>query len=539
MIRRTAVTANEDELLLRPATIAVVNSLKKHLGIGKDVIVKYDGKELTINTDDGVKGLNDSPMEVIEIDTRVDSLEGGGILRGKIDNEETPFFKHDESGSYLHTVYSDSALVFEFKHKTKFKSRHNVMNTNLLLQKNTDSLKTNFSFEGAFALPLVIKTFINMVFTHTHEVDGLDAKGFSEKCFTGTGHKTDFIEHLSGKKDRSELVIRKNYVDLEGLIIGDIKEKPTDKEGQYHVISFEYRTNFSRPMAIQSTYNMLIYNNQLMDLFYNKPPVEYNSIKHTNGYEHITKLLRRDNSFGLNTSGYYLTVPSNDEYELINNLSEYYPVLTVLTTYDEGEVELFNLDDISEIKFKKTILDFIKVEHEYVTRPFMSLFYFALYKDDKIDTTNRLCLDEDLNFTTLNKMDVKGCYRVVLYICRDVTQLKANRRKAVIDFCNDEIERCKDMVRKPLRVGQQAHREGPSETEGVGLEQQKTHDLLLDVYFNFFNIPDEELYNSVKKVSTQSTAEAMFKVQIPDFSRPKFSATHTTIVSKMFEEGED
>lgn len=533
MVRRTAVTGTEDELVLRPALVVIVKDIIKMIGIKSGIHVKYDGKELLKNkSTGGVIGVNDTPMEYLEILAEFESENNGGIFQTPLSPESEPFFHHKDSGCKLNTVYSDTDMVLKVMHKTKSAASANILNSNMRLLIASGGFMNIHSIDIGYVLPKVIKKIVNMTYEFTKDVDKLDLDAYISKCFDSEVSRVDLLNHLSGNAEKAELTIREEQANLKGRVVGKVKEEKPKKDDGYYVTEFEYRVPFMRPLAIQSEYPMMIYNNYLDDLFYNSNTKERSDVKYLRGYESINKLLKRHNSFGLNPDGYYLTYPAYDEFTLDNTMKSYYPVITLINQVDGSDI-MFNIEDLGGLSFKKSVIEFLKSEHEYLGLSYMSLFYFALYKDDVIDTSNRLVVDETLNIRPMNPLDIKSCYRVVIMITKDISSLKSDRKRAIIDYCDAEILRNQELIRGSKPNNESS---GVRDNGGVGLEQVKSEDMVLDVYFNFFDVKDEDISNAVHKVSTRSTAEAMFKVQLPDFGSRLITGRHTTVVSRMFEE---
>lgn len=536
MIRRTAVTATEDSLVLRPALVVIAKDIIRMIGVKSGISVKYDGEELLKkNASGGIASVNDTPMEYLEILASYEAEDNGDVFRTPLKNTTEPLFHHVDSGCKLTTVYSNTEMLMNIKYKTKSKASANILKSNLRILISGGNTLSIHTIDIGYVLPKVVKRLINIIYDSTKDVDDVDLDKFIKNTFTSSVSNVDLMNHLSGDVNKSELTIREQQTGIKGRVVGTVKNEDV-VDGEYHVVEYEYRVSYARPLAIQSEYPMLVYNNYLEDLFYNKNSRERRNVKYLNNYGAVAKLLERHNSFGLNASGYYLSYPAFDDFNLDNQLRTYYPIITILSVVEKDTDIMFNIENLDTLKFKKSVIEFLKSEHEYLGLSYMSLFYFALYKDNTIDTSNRLVVDKSLNIRPMNPLDIKSCYRVVIYMARDLTSLDISRRRTIINYCDDEIDRNKDLVREASGFATSRHKDTVRDNGGVGLESIKVEPLLLDVYFNFFDVKDDEIYNAANRVSSQSTADAMFKVQIPDFGNMLTSCGHTTVVSSIFEE---
>ena len=155
------------------------------------------------------------------------------------------------------------------------------------------------------------------------------------------------------------------------------------------------------------------------------------------------------------------------------------------------------------IDFIDVVKEFIILQREYVTKINGSLFYFSIYEDDCLKS-NLLTLDELGNLRTVKDMNIKSTYRVLIYICSDISVIPYSNRKTILDFLNQDV----------FRNGGK----------------------FLDSYLSFFNIDKSRVWDMYQNLKDKSPGGLILKLKLGEYEWPKYNAQHHTEVYRLLKE---
>lgn len=190
-------------------------------------------------------------------------------------------------------------------------------------------------------------------------------------------------------------------------------------EGSPWEIGFEYRFQYDKPVACAMRYPIVIHS-QVIGVKYRheKPIYELANVSRRpnherRGLDHFTTLY---------TETVYpfkgIRIPEYDDWEGELRSSKMYDLLTLLIGVDPNSPrELFNIGELGSHEFTPEILEFIRLEHTYLTDPHQSVFTVHLFSGLERMDEKLLNVDSELNITTNFDLDPRRVYHIVISIC--------------------------------------------------------------------------------------------------------------------------
>lgn len=514
-----------EQTVTRPIIITLCKDVMKMLQMDSDTYVQYGDQVLLDSSSTGRNTLSKSlPNKLLSVSVKENPVDGSEVSRMPLHTQTGKFYKDDEAQTSAGTIYKDMELHLEIKFRTKSKADVSAMINRIGLMTADGSYFNRHDLHISYELPPTVGTFIGEVLKIKQSVyPNLTGDEYTEATFD-LG-RVDRINSMSSLLTKSSYVIREAQTEVIGYIDGELNNREAQEEDQYHVLELTYTIQYLKPIAINIDFPILIYNRTLPDAFTQlntKPPI---NPRHFDSYKDLEELLVNFKSFGINYNGYYLTHPPQDDFTQPYELGGYQAVMSLLTLVKDDPVDnkIFNINNIGELHLKQPIIDLLLYDKDNVGKLFESMFYLALYENDRIDHDNPLYLDNDGNVCYTKPLDKSKSYRVFMYLANNPSQLNGKSKVRTLKYLNDEIAK-----------GHNKKIEGSMAYERVSdVEQYKTEELFLDTYFSFFQVSDEVLLDGLNRVSQLTPGEVLFKIKMPDFGWGKLTMQHHTDVSKL------
>lgn len=538
MTRRVMLSGGLEQTVTRPIIITLCKDIMTMLQMDQNTYVQYGDQVLINKSDTGRDTLSKSlPNKLLSVNVKENPVDGLEVSRVPLKAQTPSFYADKETNTSATTIYKDMELHLEVKFRTKSKAEATSMVNRIGLMTADSSYFNRHNLDISYEIPSTVGTFIGEVYKLKKSVyTDLTEEDFSNNSFDMT--RIDRINSLSSLMAKSSYVLREAQVDVLGYINGDISNKEAQEEDQYHVVEFTYTISYLKPIAMHISFPILIFNKTLPNSFTgldNKPLI---TAKHFESFKDLEELLTKYSTFGINYNGYYLTHPPQDDFTQPYELSGYQTVMSLLTVVDPVNTSniMFNINNIGGLSFKDSVKELMIFDKDIVGEMFNSLFFFALYENDRINFDNKLFLDEEGNVKHTIPLDITKTYRVFIYVINDATMLSCKSKTRTLKYLNDEIEYNREL-RKSLDFSAEIKKDSSRSHQDVeGVEQVKTKELFLDSYFSFFRVSDETLYNAFSMIPTLSPADILFKIKMPDFGWSKLTLYHHTDVSKLIKE---
>lgn len=535
-MKRMVTIAGTEETVTKP----IINSISKDIVTilklnPNDTTVKYNNIPLLLEYSNGSSTVDKSlRSNILDISFKEEPVQELELTRIPIHPDTNPFYYDKETNTKAITAYRSMKLNFNIVFKSKSRSTLNRILDLLHIKKIDGDIHNHHNIQISFQMPNIIKQFISEILEIKNTYAPLTMEEFVDKTFNKS--LLDNYLSLDGNIQKSTLAIKEYQTEVLGYFVGEFLETEKDKDGVYFNLNLNYILQYQKPIAVHMEFPYIIYNNRLSDVFI-KPTENYVLKYFRNHEKELIQLLENHSDFGINKQGYYLTYPRDDDFSIRDKMYGYTPIMSILCIIDKDNPrELFNIrDEGLSIKFLDTVYNFMITQKDTITKYKQSFFYFALYENNDLKA-NYLTFDELGNIIATIDLDLRNIYRVLLFICDDVTIIPNPYRQQAIDFINAEIESKKNIKRELVDFQFDKYRESFREKTGIGVEQYKNEPLFLDVYLSFFNVKESDIFKIITTLPIKNPGDVLLKVKMPDYNWPKLTCWHHTRVYNLFKD---
>ena len=346
-------------------------------------------------------------------------------------NDGLPIFYDPALGISIKPVYEIRDVTIRIKYRASDKNQAEMWRNNLRIQSlNQEELHLHeASYHYGFSIEyqnllMEIHRLREKVAPYGEEL-GL----YVSKHLAPT---VSVVANFNGQENA--LVVAETLGRIQGRFdFSSIAEK-AERDGEQSAwsVSCSYLFSYSKPVSLAARYPIMVHN-QLIDAKwrYNKKTknISKTNVKRPDGlaaldgFESDSQLLDMTSNDGLQ-------IPAFDEFKPSDVVTSSIRCLTGLVGLSPIDLrDLFSLKDLGSYNFDQNILNFLKSERQYITRPFQSVFTLNLYRDSGMQRRPGLVLDENLNIRTLEDLDLRGQYHIRLGLITDFGLLSSDAIK--------------------------------------------------------------------------------------------------------------
>lgn len=357
-------------------------------------------------------------------------------------------------------IFQDTSIDFEIRPiytQTEYKLRFTIITPSYSeAKKIQDDIKHNIAMhrsmnlhdiEYCYIIPEVIEDLIADIYDKLRYVD--KAPSLQEYFTTHSTKRFNIQSDLAGNNKR--LAICEKQVRIVGRYdFQPLPEKPEKDNGVYR-LTIDYTLTFERPSHLIALYPLVVCN-QIMDSKYidyligykdkldkNRDYTAHYSMGDLHAFESQMKL---DKLFDLDLP---YNLPMEDIYRKRTLHKGYGLVLSILGLIDDNTHKLnISLDEIEDISFDKTMLEYMSLEKDYITKPYASFIYAGITDDKQYFDYNglkfdgirfesevmlRLCRQNRITISYIYDITMlldNAIYRLYCYDCRIVVSVISN-----------------------------------------------------------------------------------------------------------------
>lgn len=212
---------------------------------------------------------------------------------------------------------------------------------------------------------------------------------------------------------------------IHGLFEVDIKDtvKEFDTGTNTWSVPVTYKLNYMSPESLIVDYALLVNNSMLPNKYYIEKA------------DHATDPIRVVNNLhpeGFTISEYkqdYVSIPPFDNHKVnVQSNRIFKPILSVLVSITNDDLKtLFNLSDLYYYTIKEEYLEYMRLNYLSIVKPmrigFDGIFTLDIYDGNRLLPKNTVTIDNLLNISSIEDLDITRVYRVVLSVVTDFTML--------------------------------------------------------------------------------------------------------------------
>jgi len=438
-----------DDTIVRPVVETVIRDVLTMLGIDKEIPTRFEqGGLIKKKTKKGaVVSINAPLSELIEIEYNETGADNNDLSLHLVRPDQLPFYRDPEVFTSILPITLKRKCTLVFKYFDKSKSRVSAIANDLRMKPALDNCYRLHDLEYNSVLPGIIVELLDHINTLKNKrlTIPVSFEEYIRKHFDSRLVLTLPKDNVIQKYDMG---IREAQLEVQGYITGDLAETQIqeDTEKGMWYVEFNYEFHFDKPIALLSSYPLLIFNNLIDKKFRNFINDKYVKSKKAfmnYGDKDIAKMKNRLVTNLMPNPGDYLRLPSYDTSILQDPPSTYKRLFSLLILVDPNNKRyLGNIKNVSnKLKLKDNIIKFLlESEREYVSKIHQSIFLIELYRNFKIDKSNPVILMENGDMFTTHDMDIKSLYHVSFSLLLDLDTLTHPARERLKEFIRNEID---------------------------------------------------------------------------------------------------
>lgn len=192
------------------------------------------------------------------------------------------------------------------------------------------------------------------------------------------------------------------------------------------VISFVYKFNYDKPIGCDLRYPVIVHNKEMpyeLVSFYQQE-VRAIAQEPTSGSrtQNALRMFRSDCVMdNVKSEDGVIVIPRFDDFIPENYFTATAGVVQALAQITpEDRKSLINLQELGDVVLDRDVIEFLKSEYQYLTRPCMSIFHVSFYQNTTLQHYDRIEIDSNLNITSVLDLNVRNQYRIRLSVVTDI-----------------------------------------------------------------------------------------------------------------------
>ena len=427
----------------RPVILSVVRQVMDQLQISTHTKVLFKGDE-AISQQQGANieaptlvegGHNFWPHDQ-KLEIEVDSdYEKSRLLSMAVKQPETGHIFADRAiGFFLKPVYSTEAVKVTFKYKAvdKEEARRFRDRIRVRLAESMELFLHTCSY--SYLIPSTFLALVGEIHAK-RELQGGYGECIKDYFLNHLTDRASILTNLAGKQKVWAVSEKQNRI--QGRFMwGEMLERPSkDGEGDSRDYTFDYEFNFDRPIECVVTYPVLVHNT-FIDKMYRPMAKDYTIEDQFRRMSLSTLAMDKFESdrYNLDVRGIWgMRIPYYDDFTPRVIRSGTLTVFTTMISITEKDKKtLFNLGDLGKYNIDQDILDYIKEsEYRHICNDYASVFVLTLYEDNSIMPAGSMVMDEKLNISAVQDLDIRKTYHVRFSLVCDPLYLTTDTIKRV------------------------------------------------------------------------------------------------------------
>lgn len=416
-----------NESVSRPVVFDVVRQLLESTQLPANTPIIFPG-DLEKVQQAGSNLTPDATPNILPFDERItleveENYEMERLLATAVYREENQFLFRDMAlETDIRPLYSPQEVTINVRYRALDKAQATRWRDNIrsLVSLNRDVLMHTLSYH--YQIPPEMMLILKEIHRLRENVAGYGQDWDTYFGLYAT-QRASVITTLAGTAPAmaiSEKQLRViGWFDFEG--VPELGSREND--GESWTISFAYKFKFEKPIAAVMGYPIMIHN-QLLDEKYRLTEMDTPE-KHQRSYSLSTGFLtefEKGHDFLTISAGY--AIPAFDEFVPGDVLPESLRVVTSLTSIDPDDpLYLFTLTELGTLEFDPDMVDFLKGEIPFLTKPYASLFNLSLYSGKEWLHHSNLRIDSNFRVYATKLLDLRKYHHVRLSIIDDWTLL--------------------------------------------------------------------------------------------------------------------
>ena len=455
---RTRLSLQEVEnSVINPVLTQIVKDIAYQLALPKDPYVKVseDAGVLKTKGNKGsigsagqrsLAGANDNLSNALIVTGyRRKYVEGTELQRLNLVPDSYPIFLDKEIDLVIKPTYFKERIELDIDIINTSKSILDSVITNLKQLLVFPGLSMKHNVDYTYTIPKRVKYLLfNICYNkNKNRPEGKEQIPLLEYI---NQVKSNSVTYRTSENDNTlenlTLAVKERQWGVLGTIEDEVADKEIEKddENTAYKLSITYSFELLTPSALYLDYPIMVYNMLLakeLRQTITTPDDPYVSCRlYTHEAQYQSTLLSPVGRTRYEIAS-HMIMPKNDEV-----MEEYMPqgfnrLFAILIQADKNDLNtICNLDD-KEILLQEPMKEFLKnTSRDTLGTLYESLIVFKLYENRTLDRSRTIRLDINNNLVVDKPLDITKVYRLMCYVCTDLSLIKNEYFSKIKDFIN-------------------------------------------------------------------------------------------------------
>ncbi len=494
-----------EETFLRPIVLKIINDIKDITGMDDKYITNPDNHVKIYYPSDSEKIIqpgaalseqflnNRLASDEKVIVTVTEKLHKENVLCNQVNQRDgRPIFLDRKLEFGMYPIYKNTEVNINFT--IRFPNRELSRKWLNFINNKIEQYKQAHIHDLAYGynIPTVCLFVLREIHRLREETKGYDedlSTYFSNNC-------SQNITKVTNQAGNNPIyAVAETQTRILGFFDFDIPPDKGNKENDTEAttVEFSYIIRIDKPTDILLIYPVSVHN-QILDDKYQilDHPLTFNDRELVyNQRAGIYKYFEAMNAQILQSNKREYTIPYFDDFYTIHNIKCLQSIFTCLIqlTQEDKDV-LVNLTDMGDYDIHPVILNFLKKEITWLTRPFESVFNITMYVSNEIMDPRTISIDNALNIYNEIQLDYRKVYHIRFSVVTDLNLLTPEAL--------ERLRKDKDVLRLILDLINDKNKNIP--LNGIGKDKQYVPKKELDKFINANLNPDNIMF--MKTVQT-------------------------------------
>jgi len=418
------------ETIIRPISLDIIEAIKRSTGIPKNTrIIFADEGNKPINNG---SSLDDSTTDAIfdhgdSINLRVSALytPESMLTSAVYQKEHLEVFTDHKLGIHLTPVYGETELTMTVQYRAESKSAAERWQAGIKRKVAVGLKESIHDVDYHYLIPKHMLVML-VEFHELREQQAGYGEALQEYFQAHQSPKLTSLSNLAG--NATTVGVRETQRGIVGYYsFDDIPELEQGESGSNWIAEFTYKVKFDRPTSMVIDYPLVIHN-QLIPSKYIDLEADYN-LKLSTYLAGMTRynfnhMLENRPEVGSGISGY--SIPCFDNWlptQIIPSTTTVARILLGLSP--DNLTSVMSLTEMGDFAFDDIIVEYMKDVQQKLFLSGEAALMVNLYSGELIVDSTKLSIDEDLNITVSDDLDLRNIYHVRVSIANDWSRLSA------------------------------------------------------------------------------------------------------------------
>lgn len=421
--------SDTEESVSRPVIMSVVRQILKTTGLPIDTKIFFpkeneNDSQIGSRINEDTTDVKFETAEKIFINVEEGYVQDRLLSTAIYRPDEAFIFTDNSLDVYVKPGYSSTDIRISFKYRSRNKTTAKKWRDDIRARVSMSKDINIHNVEFQYLIPNEVVDTLK----HLHDLrEGIAGYGdtFADYISKHLSVRASVVTNLNG--EQNAWAIKEGQLRIEGWYnfegVPDKEEKENDS-GNYS-ISFTYQFRFDKPILMVVNYPIMIHNQLVKYELLPQVPKDIDDVpagrnatmKYYQGFENHRVIESLSRMAGQ-------AIPDIDDFipeVIIPKTLRVFTALTNITVTDKKS--LLSLLDLGSIKFKDILIDFLKGEAQYMARPYYSIFNVSLYKNVKLQSYSKITIDNNLNISAIDDLDLREYHHVRFSLVTDLSLL--------------------------------------------------------------------------------------------------------------------